>query len=250
MLLFNIMMTFVAIIQARTNSTRLPNKIFKIVENKPIIEHLINRLRHSTKLNNIIIATTDQKCDDSIIAFCKQNNIDYYRGNENNVLDRYYQTAKLFNVKNIVRITSECPLMDSSIVDEMINHFVENNLDFLSVEYMGKSPDGSKLFGSHGGFPDGCNPEIFKFEVLENMWKLAMYNDELEHVTPFYRKHHNVNEYKIKLKKDYPNIDLSTLHLSLDTDDDLIMIKDIYSKLYQMNNQFTIEDVIDYLNRR
>lgn len=243
-------MNFVAIIQARTNSTRLPNKIFKIIEDKPVIEHLINRLKNSMMLNNIIIATTNHECDNSIVQFCIDHNIDYYRGSENNVLDRYYQTAKLYKVENIVRITSDCPLMDSQVVDEMIDYFIKNKFEFLSVEYSGKSINGSRPFGSHAGFPDGCNPEIFTFKVLENMWKCALKPDELEHVTPFYRKHNYVSEYKIKLKREYPNIDLSMLHLSLDTDEDFIMIQDIYSKLYKINKQFTIEDVLDYLDRK
>ena len=92
------------IIQARMNSTRLPNKIMKLIKGKPALYYLIDRLRKSKLLTNIIIATTVNECDNPIVNFCKENNLEYFRGDENDVLDRYYQTALKYNCKDIMKI--------------------------------------------------------------------------------------------------------------------------------------------------
>lgn len=230
------------IIQARTNSTRLPNKILMLIKEKPVLQIVIERVSKATKINNLIIATTVNQCDDPIVELCNKLNILYYRGSENDVLDRYYKCAVKYKSKNIMRVTSDCPLIDPKVIDDMIDIYYKNNYDTLMPSYYGEEN------GAKGGFPDGCNPEIVSFKLLEMVWKKAKLKKEREHVTKYIYTHLSPNRYKIKLKDRYSNIDLKKIHLSLDTKDDLQFITTIYDKLYNFNNLFTIYDVLTIVN--
>ena len=232
------------IIQARTGSSRLPNKIFKEICGKPILKHVIDRLEKCKNVNKIIIATTTNEKDDSIEKFCINNKIHFYRGDENDVLDRYYKTAKYFESKYIIRITSDCPLIDPSIVDNMINFFFENNEIFLDIEYANKE------YGAKGGFPDGTNPNIFAFDDLEDAWKNSYTQHDREHVCPYMiRKYKSNKKFKIFLNKTYEHINFCKLHLSVDTLEDFNLVNEIYKNLFYKNNYFTIYDVLDFLNK-
>jgi len=116
-------MQFSIIIQARLGSTRLSGKILKNYKNYNLLNVLIKRLKRSKKVKDIIIVTTRLKEDDKIVKFCQSNSIKFFRGSENNVLNRYYNASKKYNVKNIIRITSDCPLIDPIILDKMIIEF-------------------------------------------------------------------------------------------------------------------------------
>ena len=118
-------MKVAAIVQARFNSTRLPGKVMKKIFNKPVIEILLKRLSKSLKINQIILACTENKKDKSIINICKKLKIPIFRGNEKNVLDRYYKAASKFKVDVIVRITGDCPLIDSNLVDDVLKYYVK-----------------------------------------------------------------------------------------------------------------------------
>ena len=126
-------MSFTAIIQARTNSSRLPNKVLLNYKNLTPLSILIKRLKKSKYLKKIIIATTKKKNDDKIVKYCKENKILSFRGDENNVLKRYYLAAKKFKIKKIVRITSDCPLIDYRILDQMIKIFKKKELIIMQM---------------------------------------------------------------------------------------------------------------------
>ena len=236
-------MNCVAIIQARTGSTRLPNKIMKKINGKYILDLFLERLKKSKLLNNIIIATTINKNDDVLEKFCIDRNIDYYRGSENNLLDRFYNTAIIYKVDIIVRITSDCPLIDPNIVDDMINIFIKNKLKYMTMKYSNDN------IGAKGGFPDGCNPQIINFEMLKEAYQNAKTKYEIEHVVPYIEKKYNKYLYEIKLNKPYKNINFKKLHLSLDTQKDYILLKNIFENLYKKNINFTIYDVLDFINQ-
>ena len=226
------------IVQARFGSTRLPGKVMKILEDKLVLQHVIERLRKSKYVRNVIICTSIFTKDDIIFNFCKENNILCFRGSEQNVLERYYETAKYFDSKYVVRVTSDCPLVDSKFIDLMIEKYFELNLNYL----------GPKYYGNHM-FPDGFNCEIFNFDLLEEAYKNANIN-EIEHVTTYIIKKYKTIEfdYPINYQK-YENIDFCKLHLSLDTPDDYILLTQIYKNVYKNNNNFVIEDVLEYLNK-
>lgn len=226
------------IVQARVGSTRLPNKVMKKLEDKIVLQHVIDRLKLSKYASDVIICTTQKREDDVISDFCLMNKIKLYRGSELNVLERYYDTAKYYNTDIIVRVTSDCPLIDVSYIDMMIDHFLKSNLNYL----------GPKYFGNHK-FPDGFNGEVFWFDILEEAYLNAKDNQK-EHVTTYI-----INKYKKEdfvypiLYKRYKNLNFSNLHLSLDTELDYKVIQDIFKNVYLKKNNFTLEDVLKYLNK-
>ena len=131
---------------------------------------LIKRLKRSKKVKNIIVATTTQKEDDKVVKFCENNSINFFRGSKNDVLNRYYHASKKYNVKNIIRITSDCPLIDPKILDKMIIEFKQKKLDYLSNTY----PEPST-------FPDGMDIEIFTFNSLKLANRYSNKKSEKEH---------------------------------------------------------------------
>jgi len=127
----------VAIVQARMGSSRLPGKTMADILGKPILWHLINRLRYSQLLDKIVIATTDNTKDETILELARKSGIDSYAGSEDDVLDRYYQAAKKYNAEVVVRITADCPLIDAHVVDKVINRFLEGDYDYATnISYM------------------------------------------------------------------------------------------------------------------
>lgn len=227
------------IVQARMGSTRLPNKIlYNAINDISFLKYFYNRVRKSKKINRIIIATTINRKDDIIEDICIKNNWNYFRGNELDVLDRYYKTAIQFNCKNIVRITSDCPLIDFNIIDKMIKKF--NSLKDASCLKM-------LYYGKHG-FPDGINPEIFTFNSLKEAWNNTQKLSDREHVSFYIHKNMKTETFKIKIPKNI-KVNLNKLHLSLDTKQDLINLRKIIKYFYENNNiNFNYLDVLNYLN--
>lgn len=231
------------IIQARMGSTRLPGKILKYIEDKIVLQHVIDRCSRSKFVDKIIIATTININDDVVFEFCKENNIHCFRGSEHNVLDRYYNAAINYDCDIIIRITSDCPLIDVDILDNMIEYFLEKKLNFLQPQY---SRHGE--YGSTGGFPDGTNAQLFTFKVLQDAYKNAHEPFDLEHVCPYMIRKYSKDEFKIPNLECYQNIDFPSLHLSLDTQSDYDFICNIFNILYKKNNHFSIYDVLNILN--
>lgn len=187
---------FTAIIQARLGSSRLKGKILMKIKNKTFLEILITRLKKSKKINKIVIATTKKKHDDRIIKFCKKQKIDYFRGPENNVLKRYYLTAKKFNAQNIVRITSDCPLADPGLIDFMISKYQKKR----NIHYLSNTNPPS--------YPNGFCTEVFSYKVLKYFSHKKLTSYEKEHVTPKIKKS-NFKKMNIKYKKNIHNIRLT-----------------------------------------
>ena len=191
------------IIQARYNSTRFPGKILKKINNLTLLEILIKRLLRSKKINNLIIACTQSKHDDEIINICKKYNVKTFRGSETNVQLRYYLASKKFKVDNIIRITSDCPLIDHRLMDILIDKFFSGNYDYLSNTI---KPT----------YPDGMDIEIFKSKLID--FKKNSKNSSLdkEHVTPSFHDKKKYKIYNFISKKNYSN-----LRLTVDTKEDL-----------------------------
>ena len=122
----------IIIIQARIGSTRFPKKVLKLIQQKPVIWHVINRLKQIPKIDNIVLATTKKKEDKILIKIAKQNAINHFQGKNNNVLNRFYECAKNFDADIIIRITSDCPLIDPNLIKKMLNFYMHNNYDYLS----------------------------------------------------------------------------------------------------------------------
>ena len=227
------------IVQARIGSSRLPGKVMKYLEDKIVLDHVIERLKKSKYVRNVIICTSTKIQDDLIYKHCQQNNIKCFRGSELNVLERYYETATFYKSEYIVRVTSDCPLVDSKYIDLMIEKYFELNQPYLCPKY----------YGNHK-FPDGFNGEIFNYNVLKEAYENASENEK-EHVTTYIIKKYKTIEfdYPINYQK-YKNIDFSNLHLSLDTPEDYELLKNIFQHVYLKKNHFQIEDVLDYLDQK
>lgn len=168
-------MDVLAITQARMGSTRLPEKIMKTIDGKTLLEIHINRIIKSKEITKLIIATTIEKEDNAIIKLLDNLGVEYYRGSVNDVLDRFYQAAKKHTPQWVVRLTSDCPLIDSVIIDAVIDKAKKEDLDYCSNTLI-------------EAFPDGQDVEVFKFSVLEKAWNEAKLLSEREHVTPFIKK--------------------------------------------------------------
>jgi len=222
-----------AIIQARMGSSRLPDKVMKIIVGKPMLWHLINRLRKSELIEKLIIATTNKTQDRKIIDFAKENNVLYFAGSEKDVLDRFYYSAKKFKVETIVRITGDCPLIDPSLVDMIINFYIDNKKKYDIV---------------HNGntFPDGVlETEVFSFDILKKTWENAKLSSEREHVTSYIWK----NPEMFRQATAENSKDLSYLRLVVDDEKDLKLVKIIFQNLYREDSMFYLEDIVRFLNK-
>jgi len=221
----------VAIIQARMRSTRLPGKVMKDISGKPMLWHVIYRVKYSKLINKIVVATSTNKEDDIIENFCKENRILFYRGDEEDVLKRYYEAAKIYNGNKIVRITSDCPLIDPEIVDIVIKEHLKDEVDYTSNTI-------------ERTFPRGLDTEVFNFEALERANEMAKEKYQREHVTIFI--YENPHLFKIKNVRNFK--DLSHLRWTVDEERDLIFVREIYKRLYK-GNIFFMRDILEVLEK-
>jgi spore coat polysaccharide biosynthesis protein SpsF len=224
-------MNTVAIVQARMGSTRLPGKILKPLAGNPALWHLIERLRYSKRLQDIVIATTVNGEDDIVVELCKENQVKWFRGSENDVLDRYYQAAKAYDADPIVRITADCPVIDPVIVDEVIEGFFQGQYD---------------VYGLGGEFPDGLDCVLYSFRVLEDLWKNTELPSDREHVGATYIKNHT-EKYKIGTYEKFKG--LSHHRWTLDEEADLLFLQAIYDRIYRQGQIFATQDILDLLER-
>lgn len=214
-------------------STRLPGKVLLPLAGMTVLEVLIQRL-HKYK-NNIIIATTDDGTEQPIVEFCNQLNLKFHCGSTENVLQRYYESAKKYNISDedtIIRITSDCPLIDSNILEKTIDIYLNGDYDYVSNRI-------------DRTIPVGFDVEVFKLKILHEAYFNATTMYEKEHVTP----------YIYVTKKDTYRLgayqaaeDNSKYHLALDTKNDYLAIKEVYKKF---NNKldFSYEELIDMLQK-
>jgi len=167
-------MEVLLITQARLGSSRFPNKILKEINSKSLLEIHLNRLKKSKRASNFLVASTFEDGIDSVKRISELSGFAFFQGSTKNVLDRFYQSSKKYDSDYIVRVTSDCPLIDAELIDQVINFTINNNLDY-----------GSNILEET--FPDGQDIEVFKKEVLNQTWEQAKSFHELEHVTPFIR---------------------------------------------------------------
>ncbi|AGX44912.1 cytidylyltransferase domain-containing protein [Clostridium saccharobutylicum] len=223
-------MKVVCIIQARIGSIRLPGKILKKICDKTVLEHGIDRVRRIGNINDIVIATTTLERDNLVVEEAEKLHVKYYRGDEEDVLSRYYYAAKENNADVIVRITSDCPLIDYEVSKKIIQYYI-SNMD--KYDYVSNTIDRT--------YPRGLDTEVFSFGALEKAFFQASSVIEREHVTPYIWN--NPNMFKLTQYKN--DIDYSKLRWTLDTKEDFDLINKIYDALYlKKNNNFNMIDVL------
>jgi spore coat polysaccharide biosynthesis protein SpsF len=221
-------MNVVAIIQARMSSTRLPGKVLMPLVGKPVLEHVVSRIEYCKTIQKIVVATSVDSSDDAIEIWCNTRSISCFRGSLNDVLDRYYQAAKQYKADAIVRITADCPVIDPTIVDEVVS---------------GYSDGGFEFFGLSGEFPDGLDCTVFAFSAIERAWKESTLYSEREHVGPYIEKHPELfkSGTLVKFK------DLAHYRWTLDEMRDYEFLQAIFSRLYRDDGPFLTQDILTLL---
>ena len=212
-----------AIVQARCGSTRFPNKVFADINGKPLLWHVISRLGYSEHIDNIIIATTVNKKDDIIEAWCCSEGIKCFRGSENDVLNRYYSASVAYPSDIIVRVTADDPFKEPAVIDKVISKLLDEKLDLATNNFP-------------PSFPEGLDCEAFTFKVLEMMEKATQDSYEREHVTQYV--YHNPDKFKIgNVVSDIP---LSSYRWTIDNQEDYDMVKTIYTKRKRGSNDILL----------
>jgi spore coat polysaccharide biosynthesis protein SpsF len=222
------------IIQARMTSTRLPKKVMLPLCGKSVLEIMLDRLGRLK--NNIIIATTNDGSEEAIIELCKQLNIKFYQGSTDDVLSRYYYAASRYGAKDndiIVRLTSDCPLIDKKIVYNTIEYYKNNDFDYVSNRLERK-------------VPLGLDTEVFNFKLLRESYINAKEKFEKEHVTPYI---YLTNKRNYSLGNYAPLIDGSMYRLTLDEVDDYNLIKAVY-KEFDCSIEFSYEELIQLMQSK
>lgn len=234
------MMHTVAIIQARMSSSRLPGKVLKSIVGKPMLGHIVERLSWVPTINKIVVATSGEITDQPIYEYCNQNSITCYRGNLNDVLDRFYQASQEYKADALIRITGDCPCVDPELVTQLINLFQRGNYDHVGIA------TGAGAIFDEGRFPNGLDAECFRFESLDKAWREATEAADREHVTPYIWRNKDVFKCgSLKPGKDYSNIRLSVDHI-----EDFELVTEIFEALYNEKKPFLMNEIIDFLQQK
>jgi len=225
-----------AIIQARMGSSRLPKKVMMDLAGRPVLLHVIDRLKHVSRVDEIIVATTTDPSDDCVEEQCRIWGVPVFRGPVDDVLARYYSAVQSIllargPVDAIVRITADCPLLDPSVVDSIVGGMIAGQYDYVS----NIDPP---------TYPDGLDVEVFSKGALEVAFSSATLPSEREHVTPYIR-----NNPRFKKFNHLHEPDLSKIRLTLDTEKDFLLISRIYQSLYRPGEIFHLDDVLRLLEK-
>lgn len=227
-----------AVVQARTSSTRLPNKVLKSLpydSNITVLEQVIRRLKKSKKLDEIIIATTTDEEDKPIVKIAKNENVSYFRGSKENVLERYYMAAEENDLDIVVRITSDCPCIDPDIVDLAIENHLKEDVDYTSNTLMRT-------------FPVGLDVEIINFNILKKCYTQADSDSEKEHVTLFI--HNNLDSFKTNNIKAPDELLDSQIRVTLDTEEDYALLCIVFDYIYKNDRVFKTDEIMNLFKNK
>lgn len=221
------------IVQARMTSTRLPGKVLMPVLGKPLLDYLVERLHHVRSRPRVVLATTTNETDLPLVAAAERLGIACYRGSEDDVLSRYYEAALQFGGESILRITSDCPLLDPAVIDLVMKQFASRKhpWDYVSTTLTRT-------------FPRGMDVEMFTFEALKTAHDEATLPAEREHVTPFLYN----NPDRFKLGSVTNVLDVSRHRWTVDTEEDFELVKRIIEALYPSHPKFNMKDCLQLLN--
>jgi len=226
------------IIQARRGSSRLPDKILLPLKEKPLLLRMYERVEAAKVKKEIVIATTTEKEDDVIAELCKVNNINCFRGDPLDLLDRHYKAALEYKADVVVKIPSDCPLICPDVIDNVLGYYLENENEFDFVSNLHPA--------SH---PDGNDVEVIPIDILKTAWEEAKQNFEREHTTPFIWD--NPERFRIGNVEWDTGLDFSKSHrFTIDYKEDYDFISRIYDELYDEKKVFTLCDIMMLLDRK
>jgi spore coat polysaccharide biosynthesis protein SpsF len=232
------MKSILIIVQARTGSSRFPKKILSDILGKPVLLRQLERMSNISTAANIVVATSRQLEDNIIENICLKEGYKVYRGDLYNLLDRHYKAAKSFEAEIIVKIPSDCPLIDPRIIDKVLNYYLmhSDKYDFVSNLHP-------------ASYPDGNDVEVMSFKALELTWHQAEKQHELEHTTPYIWD--NPDKFRIGNVEWNKGIDFSKSHRwTLDYPEDYQFIKSVFEELYHKNSCFSIDDILELLDKK
>ena len=228
----------VVIVQARTGSTRLPGKIFLELAGKPLLVRMMERVTASESADEYIIATTTDREDDGVYKLCRQEGLKCFRGHPSDLLERHYSAALEYKADSVVKIPSDCPLIDSLIIKKVIEFYKTNK---------GKYDYVSNLHPPT--YPDGNDVEVLPLAVLEKAYTEALRPFEREHTTPYVWD--NPSIFRIGNVEWEKGLDYSMSHrFTIDYSEDYEFIRRVYEELYAANPLFTMQDILDLLERK
>ncbi len=230
-------MNIVTIIQARISSTRLPAKVMLPVLGQPLLLRMIERVQNANLAGKIIVATSTNTDDDQIEKLCIENKLTCFRGHLTDLLDRHYQIGRLYAADAIVKIPSDCPLIDPQIIDRVLKVFIDNEkYDYVSNLHPAT-------------YPDGNDVEILSFQALEHAWRDATKKFEREHTTPFIWEHQDM--FAIANVEWETGLDLSSsLRFTIDYEEDYHFISKVYEELGAQNPKFGLNDILRLLEQK
>ena len=223
----------VAIIQARMKARRLPGKVLKEVNGTPLLKFQTERIKQSSLLDSFVIATSVEPVDDAINDFCKRNNIECFRGSENDVLSRYYECAKKYQADIIVRLTGDCPLIDPRILDDTVRLLQQEGVDFSA----------NTVPPQTSYFPDGSDVEVFTMHALKRAHQECRDLHDREHVTFYFWKQDN--GFKIAQLKNAHNY--SEYRITVDYPEDLEVISFVVKELKRLNMKGHLNEIVEIL---
>ena len=222
----------VALIQARMGSSRFPGKVLEDLSGRPMLWHVVDRVRGARRVERVVVATTDRAVDDPIARFCAQENIACFRGDEQDVLDRFYQAARADHADVVVRITADCPLIDPEVIDKVVERFQRGDCDYVSnaIRYT---------------YPDGLDTEVFSFAALERAWREAGKPSEREHVTPYLR----TGKFRVANVESEIPVSPAQYRWTVDHPADLEFVRKVYAA-FSRNGEFGFREIFDLLKER
>ena len=224
-------MTVIGIVQARMGSTRLPGKVMLDLAGDPMLVRCMRRIQRCKTITKVVVATTIHSADDRIVQLSNEYGWDCYRGSEDDVLDRYYKAAMAHSADVVVRITSDCPMIDTAIVDRVVKEFMERRQEL----------DYACNFLPKRTFPRGLDTEVMHFETLERVWRADNDPASREHVTPYIYR----NPSRFRIHGIMGESDQSSLRWTVDTAEDLVFVRLIYEHFG--HDHFSSQEVLDVL---
>ncbi|MFC1480188.1 cytidylyltransferase domain-containing protein [Candidatus Omnitrophota bacterium] len=220
----------IAVVQCRMGSKRLPGKVMSDISGRPMLWYIVDRLRYSRLIDEVIVATSTREENLPIVRFCEDNGISSYAGKEEDLVDRFYQTARKHHAGVVVRITADCPLVDPGICDKVVGVFLESRGKY---EYVSNCRPLST-------YPHGLDVEVFSYGLLERLWK--------EIKDPFRREWFTTTIFENPQIYDQFCVrndrDLSSIRLTVDYPEDLELVRYVFSKLYSEGSCFFIKDIL------
>jgi len=216
-------------------SSRLPGKVLREVNGRPLLSYMLERVLRAKTLDSVVVATTNRLQDEPIVKLCQDQGVITFRGNEQDVLDRYYQCGLQLGADDIVRLSADCPLIDPQVIDEVVGVYKSGKYDYVA-----------NTAPPTGTFPQGMDVEVFSFAALRQAWRDARKPSEREHVTFYFWKNPSLfSTFRYDLSRN-----LSRYRLTVDEPEDLEVVSGVLTELFPVNPKFTMWDIVTFLEER